>query len=230
MGLGFWLLIGASVVLALSGLAHALRRARRRRLFLPLARRMEAEYRDLVTTRAPLVALDASANWQPLLPQPLLPDPSPAWAASGPGAETHAAARQFERDCAQLADDLSAWLAGVADAIAQARPEAGVHPRAAADYLYRRLNGLPPAQAGVDAGPPARLLAGKNVLAEGEPAALDAFSGYLDRLHRELLTPYLHYRERFTRLQVALDRLLYHLRALGNPPPPFGTKHRRQVA
>ncbi len=220
-----WIL-AVIVLIALLAVIAGLRRRQRRQLFLPLARRIEAEYRELVTTRAPLVTLDAAHDaWQSQLPPALFPEPAPAWAATGAAAETYAAARQFERDSAQLAADLDAWLRQLAAAIARDFPQPGIHAAVIADYLYRRLNGLTTAEAGLAAGVPARLAAGPLVLAEGDAQTLETLAAHLPQKIRELLPLYLPYRERFTRLQVALDRLVYHLRALGAPPPPFGVKH-----
>lgn len=225
----FWLLLFALALLELALLRRS-RRQRRERLFLPLARRFEAAYRELVTTRVPLIELDAAEHgWRSKLPEPLLPTTAPDWAAAGAAAETYAAAKQFEADCAQLAGDLASWLERVAEAIAQAHPEPEIHAAAAADQLYHRLNGMPP-EAEYEAGPPARLRAGKTLLAEGEAATVEAFAAELKHRHRELITSYLPLRERFTRLQVALDRLLYHLRALGMPPSPFGVRQSKPLA
>ncbi len=233
-----WLL--ALAILA-GGLALAWRyRQKRQRerlqrtLWDPMATHLETFYRGLVTTRAPIVELhEEDTGWRPVLP-PFGSDPRPEWQAQAKYApDLFTAYQQFVDHYVQIADELMAWLQSLAGELTAKAADLAPHIRfqasAAAFYLYLRLNGM--TQAVPEWNAAGQLKAGQLRLAEAlqgmNPQEAEALAGAFSLWLREQLNPYLRFRDRITKLQVTHDRLLHHLRALGQPLRPFGQKHVR---
>ncbi len=206
----------------------------RRTLGEPIAMHLETFYLGRVTTRAPMVEWhEENPGWRPVLPPPGS-DPRPEWRARAKYApEFFTAYQNFVDDYARTADELAAWLQHLAGELAgkaaQAAPHVRFHAPAAAYYLYLRLNGMTQAAPAWNAA--GHLMGGRlrlaDALADMNSQEAESLAGAFSLWLREQLNPYLPFRDRITKLQVAHDRLLHHLRVLGQPPRPFGEKHVR---
>ncbi len=190
----------------------------------PLRQQLDGFYRGLVTTRQPAVEYvePAQPGGHAIL-RPVTP-PELEDARLWPDARQHhfpellQEFEGFKRDFLRLTADLADWIPVLAADLHQVSglPEGDPTQTSApclnsirlAHYIYRRHHGM--ADADLVATPEGALQAGSELFGRGTEAQARACRDEVEHLLRSRLPDSLAFRERFTKLQVQQDRMLYH--------------------
>jgi hypothetical protein len=212
------------------------------RVFLPLRERLESDYMPLSVTRAPLIRLVETPQG-PML-EPALPEPGPAASGPlAADARAHHVPELFaeldniQSQLATIAGDLSEWVRGLAGQLLAAsglppvaaatssssstRPEESSAPFVdhlrLAHYLYLRINGLTRNELRRKQKDNAGWLLADDVqtyAAAPSPEAVDALLHVIRGMLFSKIPESTRFRERLTKVSVAVDRLAYHLQQM----------------
>ena len=241
-----YLVPGLILVAAAGGVWPLARRQQRRAhqaaldagVLVPLADQLEA-WRSRIWGREPVAEIVGSKEGATVWSRKLSPDPGnqPLWLdARGHYPELFTEYEAIRSGLSAGSDEVAEWVSGMARELAADAPlpvattqyaVPAMDPLKLAVYLYARLAGLPPAsleaaqlvvaeQNGVF-----HLRAGSESLAaahDREP--VETVHRKAEAMIRTQVAEMMRLRERFTQLQVAHDRLLYHLAALRRQPLP----------
>ncbi|MHB8736589.1 MAG: hypothetical protein ACYC6M_14905 [Terriglobales bacterium] len=237
----------SGIVLVVAAAWPLARRQRRRAhqsvldagVLTPLAEQLES-WRPRIWGREPVAEIVGSKEGATVWSRKLSPDPSnqPLWRdARGHYPELFTEYEAIRAVLTTASDEVAEWVNGMARELAAAGPLPPaatqyavpfMDPLKLAVYLYARLAGLPLASleaaqltiAEQDGGVFMLRAGSESFAAAQDPASVEAVRSKAEAMIRSQVAEMMRLRERFTKLQVAHDRLLYHLAALRRQPLP----------